>query len=421
MSASPGTPGGSGTPDGSGSGAVPGAAGTPNTSGTPSTSASGGVADVVVVGGGVAGLGVAWRLAQRGASVVVADATPGLGASDVGAGMIAPVTEATATEPELLGLTRESAARWPGFAAELEEAAGRSVGYRDEATLAVALDADDHRVLLDLYDLQVELGLEVERLRSSECRALEAGLAPQVRGGLLVTADHQVDNRALTEVLLVACERAGVELRAEGVDRVVVERERVRGVVLAGGDELGAGTVVVAAGCWSSQLGGLPAEVLPPVRPVKGQILRLAGSADAPIVGRTVRGLVEGSPIYLVPRSDGRVVVGGTVEEQGYDVTVTAGAVRDLLDDAFALVPEVTELELVEVRAGLRPGTPDNAPILGRCALEGLVMATGHHRHGFLLLPVTADEVAAVVAGGETSGVLAPFGPQRFVGEGVAS
>lgn len=415
MSASPGTP------DGSGShvvaGTVPGAAG------TSSTSRPGGVADVVVVGGGVAGLGVAWRLAQRGVSVVVADPTPGRGASDIGAGMIAPVTEATATEPELLGLTRESAARWPEFAAELEEAAGRSVGYRDEATLAVALDADDHRVLLDLYDLQVELGLEVERLRSSECRELEAGLAPQVRGGLLVTADHQVDNRALTAALLAACERAGVELRTEAVDRVVVERERerVRGVVLAGGDELGAGTVVVAAGCWSSELGGLPAEVRPPVRPVKGQILRLAGSADAPIVGRTVRGLVEGSPIYLVPRSDGRVVVGGTVEEQGYDVTVTAGAVRDLLDDAFALVPEVTELELVEARAGLRPGTPDNAPILGRCALEGLVMATGHHRHGFLLLPVTADEVAAVVAGGETSDVLAPFGPQRFVGEGVAS
>lgn len=375
--------------------------------------------EVVVVGGGVAGLGVAWRLAQRGIGVTVVDAEPGSGASHAAAGMIAPVSESTFGEERLLALAVESARRWPGFAAELEDASGRSVGYRSDGTLVVGLDADDNRALDVLYGFQREHGLEVQRLRGSECRELEPALAPGVRGGVLVPGDHQVDNRATTAALLVAAERAGVRFVHRRARGLRVEGGRCVGVRVERGDDLEADAVVLAAGAWSARVPGLPREAVPPVRPVKGQILRLAGRRGAPLLTRSVRGLARGRPVYFVPRADAGLVVGGTVEEQGYDVTVTVEAMREVLDTAFDVVPGVDDLELVEASAGLRPGTPDNAPILGPSAVEGLVMATGHFRHGFLLLPVTADSVADVVATGDVPGEIAPFSPLRFVGEGI--
>jgi glycine oxidase len=367
-------------------------------------------ADVVVVGGGVIGLGLAWRAAQAGMDVTVVDESPGRGASWAAAGMLAPVTEVHYGERPLLRLNLDAAGRWPGFAAELEEAAGRSVGYRPGGTLAVARDADDNAALEDLYRFQLGCGLRVERLRSRECRRLEPGLAPTVRGGVLAAGDHQVDNRALVEALLVACERAGVELRAGRVAELAVEGGRVTGVLLAGGGTLAAGTVVLAAGCWSGGLGGLVAEALPPVRPVKGQLLYLRGPAAEPLCQRNVRGL----EVYVVPRADGRVVVGATVEEQGFDTRVTAGAVHDLLRAALELLPDVAELELVETVVGLRPGSPDNAPMLGPAGPEGLLVATGHYRNGILLTPVTADAMAELLATGRVPEAIVPFAPGRF-------
>ena len=370
---------------------------------------------MVVVGGGAIGLACAWRLAQRGLAVTLADPEPGRGASHVAAGMLAPVTEVHYGEEPLLRLNLESARRWPAFAAELEEAAGTTVGYRACGTLAVAADADDHAWLGELHRFQAELGLDSEPLTSRECRSLEPALAPTVRGGLRVGGDHQVDPRLLVAALLAACSRAGVTMCPAAATSVAVgPGDRVRGVTLEDGAEVAAATVLLAAGTGSGALGGLPAGCLPPLRPVKGQILRLRHRSGPHLLGCTVRGVVAGSHVYLVPRAGGEVVVGATVEEQGFDTTVTAGAVHDLLRDAYALVPGVTELELAEAGAGLRPCTPDNAPVIGATALAGLVLAVGHYRNGILLAPVTADAVADTVTGVPAPGVVEAFGPSRF-------
>jgi glycine oxidase len=386
--------------------------------------------DAVVVGGGVIGLAIAWRAALAGMTVTVVDEAPGRGASWAAAGMLAPVTEVHYGERPLLALNLAAAARWPTFAAEVEEASGLPVGYRPGGTLAVARDADDNAALEDLYQFQVRCGLQVERLRSRECRQLEPGLAPSIRGGVLAAGDHQVDNRALVEALLAACQHAGVRMVTGRVAELAVEGDRVTGAVLSGGgpaghgsstsagpvpsraegETLAAGVVVLAAGCWSGGLGGLAAEVLPPVRPVKGQLLYLRGPADQPLCSRNVRGL----EVYVVPRGDGRVVVGATVEEQGFDTTVTAGAVHDLLRAALELLPDVAELELAETVVGLRPGSPDNAPMLGPAGPDGLVVATGHYRNGILLTPVTADAIAELLATGQVPEMIAPFTPGRF-------
>jgi glycine oxidase len=368
-------------------------------------------ADVVVVGGGVIGLGIAWRAALAGMTVTVVDDAPGRGASWAAAGMLAPVTEVHYGERPLLALNLAAAARWPSFAAEVEEASGQPVGYRPGGTLAVARDTDDNAALEDLYQFQLRCGLEVERLRSRECRQLEPGLAPSIRGGVLAPGDHQVDNRALVEALLVACQRADVRLVEGRVAELAVEGDRVTGVVLGDGERLAAGAAVLAAGCWSGGLGGVAAEVVP-VRPVKGQLLYLRGPADQPLCQRNVRGL----EVYVVPRGDGRVVVGATVEEQGFDTRVTAGAVGDLLRAALELLPDVAELELAETVVGLRPGSPDNAPMLGPAGPEGLVVATGHYRNGILLTPVTADAIAELLATGRVPELIAPFTPGRFAG-----
>ena len=381
-------------------------------------------ADALIVGGGVIGLGVAWRLAQRGLSVTVVDDDPAGGASRAAAGMLAPVTEAHFGEEAITALNLESARRWPAFAAEVEEASGTSVGYRSEGTLQVAFDDDDLAVLTELRAYQERLGLAGQRLRGRECRALEPLLSPLIRGGIFVESDHQVETRALTAALLVAAGRAGIQLVRGRAARLDVDGDgadglerRAVGVTLESGHRVVAPVTVLAAGCWSAGLPGLPPEVRPPVRPVKGQILRLRpADPTAPRMSCTVRGIRRGRSIYAVPRGDGRVVVGATCEEKGWDTTVTAGAVRELLEDVTEVVPALGELELAETLARLRPGTPDNGPILGPSALAGLMLATGHYRNGVLLTPLTADAVADAVVGEPMPAVAEPFTAARFVG-----
>ncbi|MEU9360054.1 glycine oxidase ThiO [Streptomyces sp. NPDC048301] len=371
--------------------------------------------DVLVVGGGIIGLVTAWRSAQRGLSTTVADPDPGGGAAMVAAGMLAAVTELHYGEQMLLGLNLASAKRYPAFVAELEEASGQGTGFRACGTLAVALDADDRAHLRELHALQLRSGLESEWLTGRECRRLEPMLAPGVRGGLRVDGDHQVDPRRLASALVTACERAGVVFRRAWAERLSVTGGRAAGVFLTDGTELSAGQVVLAGGSLSGRLGGVPEAVLPPVRPVKGQVLRLrVPPAYAPFLSRTVRAVVRGSQVYLVPRADGELVVGATTEEMGWDTTVTAGGVYELLRDAHELVPGITELPLTETRAGLRPSSPDNAPLLGPTALPGLHLATGHHRNGVLLTPVTGDVMAQVLTTGEPPEVGRPFTPSRF-------
>ncbi|GAA2879898.1 glycine oxidase ThiO [Streptosporangium fragile] len=345
--------------------------------------------DVLVIGGGVIGLSVAWRAAGRGLRVAVADPAPASGASHAAAGMLAPVSEVTYTEEPLLRLGLASLQRWPAFAAELAEASGHDLDYRTDGTLDVAFGSDDLAALDDLAAFVDKLGLPAERLTGRECRRLEPMLAPAVRGGMLAGGDAWVDPRRVTRALLAALERAGGALLRSRVAEVLTASDAVTGVRLATGETVGADRVVLAAGAWSGNLAGLPPEALPPVRPVKGQIMRLR--SPAPVLRRCVRGAVHGSNVYLVPRGDGEVVLGATQEEMGFDTRVTAGGLWELLRDARELVPGVTELEVADVVAGLRPGTPDNLPLVGPASVPGLWLATGHHRGGVLLAPLTAD------------------------------
>ncbi|MBW1604724.1 glycine oxidase ThiO, partial [Streptomyces sp. JJ66] len=375
---------------------------------------------VVMVGGGVIGLVTAWRAAQRGMRVSVVDEAPGGGAAQVAAGMLAAVTELHYGEEGLLALNLASARRYADFAAELTDVTGLDVGYRACGTLAVALDADDRAHLRELHALQQRCGLHAQWLTGRECRRLEPMLAPGVRGGLRVDGDHQVDPRRLSAALLTACERAGVTFHRTRAERLLLSdaADRAAGVRLADGGELAGDAVVLAGGSESGRLPGVPEAVVPPVRPVKGQVLRLrmpgAPSGSGPFLSRTVRAVVRGSAVYLVPRADGELVIGATSEEQGWDTTVTAGGVYELLRDAHELVPGLTELPLVETRAGLRPASPDNAPLLGPSALPGLHLATGHYRNGVLLTPVTGDVLAEALASGEVPQLARPFTPRRF-------
>ena len=380
-------------------------------------------ADVVVVGGGVIGLAVAWRAASAGAAVTVVDPSPGRGASWAAAGMLAPVGEAQYGEDDLTRLNVVAARAWPQFAGELDAASGRSVNYRSGGSLLVAADPSDREAVDDVLRYRVALGLAATRLGSAQCRRAEPLLAPGISGGVELTDDHQVDNRLVVLALLEACRSAGVSFVDDRVAEVTSDGSRVTGVTLDRAGHLDAASVVLAAGCWSGQVGGVPAPLRPPVRPVKGLTIRLRAPDGAPRLARTVRGLVRGRTCYLVPRTDGTVVVGATVEEKGFDLDVQVGSLVDLLADARRLLPVVDEYQLVETTTGLRPGTPDNAPIVGTTGPDGLVVATGHYRHGFLLAPVTADEVVRLL--GLTSGphppgpaLFADFGPERFVTAG---
>jgi glycine oxidase len=371
--------------------------------------------DVLVIGGGIIGLVTAWRAAQRGLATAVVDPEPGGGAARVAAGMLAAVTELHYGEETLLALNLESARRYPRFAAELTELTGHDLGYRRCGTLAVALDADDRAHLRELHALQQRSGLDAQWLSGRECRRLEPMLAPGVRGGLRVDGDHQIDPRRLAAALVAACERTGVVFHRAWAERLDVTGDRAAGVTTADGTALRAGQVVLAAGSLSGRLAGVPEALLPPVRPVKGQVLRLTVPRRyAPFLSRTVRAVVRGSQVYLVPRENGELVVGATSEELGWDTTVTAGGVYELLRDAHELVPGITELPLTETRAGLRPGSPDNAPLLGPSGLDGLLLATGHYRNGVLLTPVTGDVMAQLLADGELPEEARPFTPRRF-------
>jgi glycine oxidase len=366
--------------------------------------------DVVVVGGGVIGLSCAWRLAQGGARVVVLErGEPGCGATRVAAGMLAPVGELSFGEPELLELTLVAAKLYPDFVAELENATGESTRYERLGALHVALDRDEAAQLRRVHDLQRSLELEAEWLPPRRCRDLEPGLTPSFHGGVFAAGEAAVDPRALTRVLLAACKREGVEVRT-GTEVVegVFEGERLVGVRTASrrsgtqevsnhrlGDEIRADAVVLAAGAWSGAMSWLPNEARPPVRPVKGQVVELRSRDGEP----PARHILASERVYLVPRKDGRLVIGATVEEMGFDTAVTAGGVHELLREAYRLLPDVAEMEWVGATAGLRPGTPNNLPLVGPGAIDGLVLATGHYRNGILLAPLAAQAVAQHLSG----------------------
>jgi glycine oxidase len=369
--------------------------------------------DAIFVGGGVIGLASAWRAAERGARVCVLEAErPGDGATGVAAGMLAPAGEASWGEEALLSLNLESLRRWPAFTEELERASAVEIGFAQQGALHVALDRDEAESLRRSYDLHRQLGLDSEWLTARACRKLEPGLATGVRGGAHVPGEASVDPRRVVAGLLAALDGGGGPVYA-GARVVSAKRsDSAWHLETADGRSFSSGFLVVTAGCWSGHLDWIKPEARPRVRPVKGEIVTLLGSAEQPVCER----IVAGDRAYMVPRADGRLVIGATVEEKGFDTTVTAGGVHELLREAYRLIPEIAELELAEVTAGLRPGTPDNAPLIGLGEMDGLLIATGHFRNGVLQAPLTADCVAALLAGEQPPIDLGPFSPQRFAG-----
>ena len=375
-------------------------------------------ADVVIAGAGVIGAAIAWQAASAGLDVVVVDPDCGEAASLVAAGMLAPVSEALFGEDALLRLNLLAVQRFPAFVAELEEAAGRQAGLRREGTLAVAYDPGDHAALARLTAFRRAAGLDAQELDHRECRKLEPFLAPDVRGGVLFAGDWSVDNRRYAAALGEAMRAAGVRTVRDRVVEVCARDGTARGVRLAGASGTGTAdcaAVVVAAGCWSGGIAGLPDPLRSAIRPVKGQLLRLRLPGPMPpVLGHTVRATVRGAEVYLVPRADGEVIVGATSEERGPDLTVTAGAVHDLLHDAMSVLPVTSELILAETCAGLRPGTADNGPIVGESGVPGLFVAAGHYRNGILMSPVTADAIVSRLTGRQPAEEWAPFAPNRF-------
>ncbi len=374
-------------------------------------------ADVIVAGGGVIGTAIAWRAAAAGLDVVLADPDQGDGASLVAAGMLAPVSESLFGEGALLRLNLLAVGRFGSFAGELEALTGHQIGLRREGTLAIAYDPGDQAALARLTVFRRSAGLEARELDARTCRQLEPFLAPDVRAGVLFPGDWSVDNRRYAAALREAVRMVKVRTIRDRVLEVRTRDGRAVGVRLADGGDVDSGVVVVAAGYWTGLIAGLPETVRAAVRPVKGQLLRLRHPAGLPpVLTHSVRAIVRGVDVYLVPRADGELIVGATQEERGPDQTVTAGAVHDLLHDAMSVLPVTSELILAETCAGLRPGTPDNGPILGWSGPDGLLVATGHYRNGILMSPVTADAAAALLTGQPPAPEWAPFTPGRFTG-----
>lgn len=360
---------------------------------------------VAVVGGGVIGCAVAWRLARRDAEVVLVERDrPGAHASSAAAGMLSPLKEAGEPGP-FLDLGLRSLERWPEFAKAVESVSGVDVAYRRDGRLDVALEAGETDALRRQRRVQEEAGHESRLLEPAELRRLEPELAPDALLGLATEHDHQVDNRRLLRALWIAAEHEGVEVRtgvaAAGVE---VEGSRATGLRLVDGSRVDADVVVVAAGAWSGHL-ELPTRL--PVRPVRGQIVVLR--TVPPLLGRTT----WGPGCYLVPRRDGRLLVGATMEEAGFDTGVTAEPVRSLLDRAIRLVPGLAAAHVEGFQVGLRPAADDGLPILGRDPhVDGIIYATGHFRNGILLAPETAEIVAGIVV--DDAAAPPAFDPARF-------
>lgn len=353
--------------------------------------------DVAVIGAGIVGLGVAWQLQRSGRKVVVIDPTPASGASYAAAGMLAPVTEFHYREQALQEMMLASWRLWPEFIDQLPA----DVGYQRSGTLLLGLDPADRKSVDDLVAAQSLAGLPVQRLDASALDALEPLLGPQARGpGYFAPADHQVDPRRLATTLQQDLELC--RARAIGVKPGLVELDQ--------GASIRAPEVIVANGLGAASLQGLPFDL--PLRAVHGDILRLDVPEQLqPLLMHTVRAVVRGNSVYLIPRPDGTVVIGATQREDGR-AAPSAGGVYQLLRDAQALLPAVAELSLSEVTARARPGTPDNAPLLGRVA-EGLTIATGFYRHGVLLMPLAA-QICTDLLDGQDDRRWAGFAPARF-------
>ncbi len=365
---------------------------------------------IIIIGAGTIGLSIGWRLARRGAEVVIFErGAAGRATSWLAAGMLAPDAEIGFEEAELYQFNRESARRWPRFAEELENDSGLKVDLRTDGTLIVADDRDAAEALRRRYQFMREKGLAVEWLSGTEALDLEPFVAPRLAAAVHSPRDYQVDNRLLVDALAEAFRRSGGDLREHAPVRAIEVDAETPHVILENGERASGSAVVVAAGAWSRSIEGLGPENRPPIRPVKGQMLELL--IERPF---DLRHVVRGPDAYLAPKSNGRLLVGATSEEMGFDERVTAGGLYHLLESAWEIVPGIYDLPVVDSWAGLRPASRDHLPIIGYGDAPGVVMATGFFRHGILLTPVTSEEVARLLLDKETSDWIGPFSPRRF-------
>jgi glycine oxidase len=376
--------------------------------------------DVVIIGAGVIGCAVAREVARRGRTVLVVERdSPGRRATWAAAGMLSPLGEAGEAGP-FLELADESLSRYAGFADALRSETSIDIEYQPAGKLHVLLDDDDGRGQLTQLE-QLAAGelaqrFDVRLLDAAEARRLEPALSERVTAALLIGRDHRVNNRLLAQALLAGAGAAGVGFRtASPVVAVTARHGAVTGVRLASGERIEADHVILAAGAWSRDVEGLPRPV--PVRPVKGQMFAVdarARAADRPVAPPLQR-VIYSADCYIIPRDDGRLLVGATIEDVGFRKGATPRGITGLAVAATAVVPLIADLPLVETWAGFRPGTPDGLPIIGTDAdLAGLIYATGHYRNGILLAPVTAACVADLVTGRTPPVALGPFGIERF-------
>ena len=367
---------------------------------------------ILIIGGGAIGLAIGWRLARARRDVAIYErGQAGRATSWLAAGMLSPDAEIGFEELELYRFNRESAHRWPRFAEELEADSGSTVDFRMEGTLIVADDRDAAEALRRRFRFMREMGLDVRWLTGAEALEIEPFVAPRLAAAVHSPRDHQVDNRLLVDALAAAFRKLGGELHEHTPVKGLVPDAAKPQIILENGEQVAGSAVVVAAGAWSRTLDGLDAGNRPPVRPVKGQMVELL--IEKPF---DLKHVIRGSKAYLAPKSSGRLLVGATSEEMGFDERVTAGGLLRVLEGGWEIVPGIFDLPVADTWAGLRPASRDHLPILGYGDAPGVVMATGFYRHGILLTPITSEEVARLLLEGETSDWIEPFSPRRFQG-----
>lgn len=367
--------------------------------------------EFAIIGAGVAGLSIGWRLAKSGVQVTIFERdTAGQGASRAAAGMLAPSSEVAFEEDALLHLGLKSLALYPDFVAELEQDSGLSVDYRDEGTLLIGLDADDATALDHTHDYRVKCGLSAEKLDAQQAHELEPGLIPSLQSALYIGSDHQVDPLRLTQALAEAFKRAGGQLIEHcAVESIDCEGDKIRALHTAAGERVACENIMIAAGAWTRSIAGIPPGILPKVRPVRGQMLSVALGEPA-----LCRHVIRAPDAYLVPKSDGRLLIGGTMEERGFNPSPTAGGIFELLRGAWETMPGIYDQDLLDIWTGFRPVSIDNLPVLGPTPVDGLWLAAGHGRNGILLAPITALRLAEAILSGEVPEDLRGFTSARF-------
>lgn len=370
---------------------------------------------ILIIGGGIIGLSIGWQLAKRGNKVEVLESRrAGRGASYVSAGMLAPHSEMGFEDFRIFELCRKSLELYPDFARELSRDSGINIEVEKDGCLLPGFDRDDAERLRRIYDFREKVGLPVVWLSGTEAREFEPLLSPKCTGAIWIEDDAQINNRLVLEALKKAFDKCGGTLYEDHpVERVNVRDNKVVGAHFHGID-VEYEVVVIAAGAWSKQIEGIPENIKPPVRPVKGQIINLVKSDSCKLTK-----IIRAPDVYLLPKSDGRLVVGASNEEMGFDTNPTAGGIYRLLERAWEAVPSIYDLAIGSIEVGLRPGSRDHEPIVGDCEIEGLYFATGHYRNGILLTPVTAIELSNWISTGNPSEILEPFKISRFIKETV--